>query len=84
MNNEEQFIFNSDGTDEQELAQVSSLMENEAAVRKAREEYARKQSKPSLQECIECGNDIPEARQKVVPGVELCFECANVKERRRQ
>ena len=81
MNNEEQFIFNSDGSDEQEIAQVSSLMENEAALRKAREEYARKASKPSLSECKLCGEDISEARQKAVPGVELCLECATLNEK---
>jgi len=81
MNNEEQFIFNSDGTDEQELAQMSSLMENEAALRKARDEYAKRTSKPSLSECKVCGEDIPEARQKVVPGVELCIDCATINEK---
>lgn len=80
-NNEEQFVFNNDTFEEQEIAQMSSLMENEAALRKAREEYARKASKPSLSECKECGEDIPEARQKAVPGVELCLECATLNEK---
>ena len=42
--NDEQFVFNNDTFEEQELAQISSLMENEAALRKAREAYAQKAS----------------------------------------
>jgi len=79
--NDEQFVFNNDTFEEQELAQISSLMENEAALRKAREAYAQKASKPSLEECKECGEPIPEARQKAVPGVELCMECATLNEK---
>lgn len=81
MNKDEQFIFNNDTFEEQEIAQVSALMENEAVIRKHREQLAKKQSKPSLDECIECGNPIPKLRQKLVPGVELCVECANVREK---
>ena len=82
MNNEEQFVFNNDTFEEQEIAQMSTLMENEAALRKARDEYAKRISKPSLSECKACGEDIPEARQKAVPGVELCLECANFSEKK--
>ena len=80
-NNDEQFVFNNDTFEEQELAQISSLMENEAVLRKAREAYAEKASKPSLEECKACGEPIPEARRKAVPGVELCLECATLNEK---
>jgi len=79
--NDEQFVFNNDTFEEQELAQISSLMENEAALRKAREEFAKKASQPSLSECEACGEDIPVARQKAVPGVRLCLECATLNEK---
>jgi len=81
-NKEEHFVFNNDTCEEQEIAQLSSLMENEAVLRKAREEYARKASRPSLSECAECGEEISEARQKAVPGVEFCLECASLKEKK--
>jgi phage/conjugal plasmid C-4 type zinc finger TraR family protein len=29
----------------------------------------------SLSECAECGEPIPEARQKALPGVKLCIDC---------
>ncbi|MEM7178723.1 MAG: DksA/TraR family C4-type zinc finger protein [Pseudomonadota bacterium] len=29
----------------------------------------------SLSECAECGEPIPEARQKALPGVKICIDC---------
>ena len=34
----------------------------------------------SLSESEECGNDIPEARQKALRGCKLCIACAEVRE----
>ncbi len=34
----------------------------------------------SLAECEECGNEIPEARQKAVQGCTLCIACAEVRD----
>ena len=36
----------------------------------------------SLSECIECGEDIPEARQNAIKGCKLCVKCQTKKERR--
>lgn len=30
---------------------------------------------PSLKNCEECGNEIPEARREAMPGVRLCISC---------
>lgn len=32
-------------------------------------------SGPSLKNCEECGNEIPEARRQALPGVRLCVPC---------
>lgn len=40
-------------------------------------------SKPSLSECIECGNDIPPQRQKL-GAVTLCIDCATYAEKKRK
>lgn len=37
---------------------------------------------PSLAECVECGEDIPERRQRL-GGVTRCIDCQSVIERRR-
>ena len=29
----------------------------------------------SALECVECGDEIPEARRKALPGVKRCVEC---------
>jgi RNA polymerase-binding transcription factor DksA len=36
----------------------------------------------SLSDCAECGNEIPQARQKAVKGCRLCIDCAAVAERK--
>jgi len=36
---------------------------------------------PSLSHCIECGADIPQARQDAVPGVRLCLACQDLQDR---
>lgn len=40
--------------------------------------------KPSdVTECVECGDDIPEARKIAVPSAELCTPCAEALEKRK-
>lgn len=50
--------------------QISSSIEDEVA--RAR---SRLPTGESLAECEECGEPIPEARQKALPGVRLCIAC---------
>ena len=44
----------------------------EDAVKRAR---AQLPSGPSLEQCEECGEPIPQARREAVPGVRLCVAC---------
>lgn len=48
-------------------------MDQAAAARRARQDL--KSCVPVINECIECGDDIPKARIKAVPGVERCIHC---------
>jgi phage/conjugal plasmid C-4 type zinc finger TraR family protein len=32
--------------------------------------------------CLECGEEIPEARRRVLPGVRTCIECQSVRDGR--
>lgn len=43
---------------------------------------AQRFDRPSLTECLECGEDIPERRQRL-GGVTHCIDCQNIIERRR-
>jgi phage/conjugal plasmid C-4 type zinc finger TraR family protein len=36
---------------------------------------------PGLTHCADCGNPIPEARQKAIPGVRLCLPCQEAADR---
>jgi phage/conjugal plasmid C-4 type zinc finger TraR family protein len=36
---------------------------------------------PSLAHCADCGNAIPEPRQKAIPGVRLCVVCQEAADR---
>jgi len=36
----------------------------------------------SLEECEECGAEIPEARRKAIPGVRLCVYCQEVEDKK--
>lgn len=46
---------------EREIARIRSLNELKA-------------SKPSREDCLYCGDEIPLARQKAVPGVQYCVD----------
>lgn len=43
---------------------------------------AQRFDQPSLAECVECGEDIPERRRRL-GGVTRCIDCQSVIERRR-
>jgi phage/conjugal plasmid C-4 type zinc finger TraR family protein len=36
----------------------------------------------SLTHCAECGEEIPEARQRAIPGVKLCVDCQSGRDSR--
>ena len=36
----------------------------------------------SLTHCAECGDEIPEARQRAIPGVKLCVDCQSGRDSR--
>lgn len=50
--------------------QIADSVNDEAARARARLPKGK-----SLSECEECGEPIPEARQKALPGVRLCVAC---------
>ncbi len=67
--------------EEAEVAQINSLISNQNAVDAVRNQLAKQAEKPSAEFCEECGEDIPEARRKLVPGVQLCIHCQTRLER---
>ena len=69
-----------DNLEESDQAQLLSITSNADAVARIRSKIPKG---PSLSECIECGEDIPLARQQAVQGCTMCIDCQIVAERRK-
>jgi phage/conjugal plasmid C-4 type zinc finger TraR family protein len=69
-----------DNLEESDMAQLLSVTANADAVAKVRAAIPRG---PSLSNCVECGEDIPPARQKAVSGCTMCIECQTYFERKK-
>lgn len=68
--------------DEAEVAQVHSLHLNMNAIAEHQRRMAA--AGPSQSHCEDCGEEIPEARQKYVTGCKTCIECQRTAERRKR
>ncbi len=79
MNENEKFEYNNE--EEAEIAQIQALFTNQNAVDNVRKQLAKQAELPSAECCVECGEDIPQARRELVPGVQLCIYCQTKLER---
>lgn len=68
-------------SEEGEQAQLSTILRDTQALSAVRARLAAQRSRPSLEECSECGEAIPAARREAVPGVEMCVYCQAQRER---
>lgn len=59
---------------------IAATLDN--AVDHARSQLERSQSRPSRTHCLECGEQIPEARRKASPGCQYCIECQSSHDKR--
>ncbi|MCL1050384.1 TraR/DksA C4-type zinc finger protein [Shewanella abyssi] len=66
--------------DDADLA-VRHEVRAEARAKEAR--LNAKPAAPSAHHCIECGDDISQARRNAVPGVERCIDCQTLSEKKR-
>lgn len=82
MNENEKFEYNNE--EEAEMAQLHSIHLHLNAIGKVQEQLAAQRKFESLEECADCGEDIPEARRKAIPGVMLCVYCQQIEERRQK
>lgn len=76
--------FESGVNEEQELAQLNSIISNQNAVSKVQAMLAKQRSQPSLSECEDCGEDIPEQRRLAMRGITKCIHCQGLYERRQK
>lgn len=82
MNDVDDYEYNNE--EEAEMAQLHSIHLHMNAVAEVRKKLAKRAETPSLEECAECGDAIPEARRLAVPGVTMCVHCQERSERFRR
>ena len=68
--------------EEAEVAQILSITQSLAAVNRVQEALAKQRMLPSLEECEDCGEEIPEQRRTLVRGCTRCIYCQEKAERR--
>jgi phage/conjugal plasmid C-4 type zinc finger TraR family protein len=78
MDDENKFSYNNE--EEAEMGQLHAIHLNMNAVAAIRKKI---RTGPSLTECEDCGDDIPEARQLAVQGCTTCIYCQAKKERKK-
>lgn len=81
MSDKDDFEYSNEA--EEEMAQLHSLHIHMNAVADVQRKLAKQAERPSAKICEECGDDIPEERQKAMPGVQHCVYCQEYLERHR-
>ena len=66
--------------DEADLAAKELAIKTDIALKNLRAKQAEQQAKETADNCVECGELIPSARQIAVPGCQLCVDCAEAYE----
>lgn len=67
--------------DDADRAQIR--IEQDEEIRRKQREARTVTLVESRDNCVECGFQIPSARQIAIPGVETCIHCATAAEKRR-
>lgn len=65
-----------------DLAADAEQLMRDQALAKVRGDIAAGQVLETADNCCDCGDMIPSARQAAVPGVQRCVHCAEIRERR--
>ena len=65
--------------EENEMGQIHALHLNENAIAAVRKNI---RTGPSLEECEDCGEPIPEARRVAITGCTTCVDCQSAREKR--
>lgn len=65
-------------SDNLDVAAEYTQQTTDARIAEQVEQYRKSTERPSRPDCLECGDDIPEARQLAVKGVEHCVSCAQL------
>jgi RNA polymerase-binding transcription factor DksA len=78
---EDDFQYNNE--EEAEMAQLHAIHIHMNAVKDVQRALEAQAAQESLEECIDCGEEIPQQRRLTIQGVERCVYCQAAWERRR-
>ena len=67
------FVYNNE--EESDMGQLHAIHNNLNHIADVRRRLEAQARKPSMLNCIDCGEEIPKARRVAVPGVEHCVCC---------
>jgi phage/conjugal plasmid C-4 type zinc finger TraR family protein len=81
-NYNDDWVYNNE--EEAEMGQLHAIHNNMNHVAAVQRKLAEQALQPSAKECQECGDEIPEARQKAMLGVQHCVYCQQLKEKGRR
>jgi phage/conjugal plasmid C-4 type zinc finger TraR family protein len=79
--NKENTQLDVSSSEEAEQAQAQAMIRDAQALDAVRQRLAQQRSRPSLEHCEQCGEDIPLARRQAVRGVTMCIHCQTLAER---
>ena len=74
--------YSRENLEEAEMGQIQAIHLNMNAVAAVQRKLEQQASKPSLEECEDCGEAIPEARRLAIKGCTRCIWCQEVSEKR--
>lgn len=76
---DDDFQYNNE--EEAEMAQLHAIHIHMNAVKDVQRAMQEQAARPSLAECEDCGDEIPQLRREKIPGVTRCVHCQDVWER---
>ena len=74
-----EFTYNNE--EEAEMGQLHAIHLNLNAVADVQRRLAEQAAQPSLEECEDCGDDIPQARRQAIRGCTRCVWCQELAEK---
>ena len=75
------FTYNNE--EESEMGQLHAIHNNLNHIAKVTQQLELQALRPTLLNCIECGEEIPKARREAIPGVQHCVSCLEIIEKRK-
>lgn len=73
--------FEYNNEEESDMGQIHAIHNNLNHIMDVRRQLEDQARRPSMVNCVECGEEIPKARRVAVPGVECCVDCQSLLEK---